>query len=76
MDPMDSRLAAVLLILAGLTLVGLGVLVYVGGFSWFGRLPGDFRFERGAVKIFLPITSMILLSVVLTILLTLLRRFF
>lgn len=43
-------------------------------FSWFGRLPGDVRIESERVRIFFPITSMVVVSIVLTLLLNLLRR--
>ena len=66
----------------GLLLVGLGALlavaglvVYWGGFSWFGRLPGDIRYESESTRAFVPITSMILLSILLTLLLNVVRRF-
>lgn len=42
--------------------------------NWFGRLPGDIRFEAGGTRVFIPITSMIVLSVLLTILVNVLRR--
>ena len=42
--------------------------------NWFGRLPGDIRFESGNSRIFIPITSMILLSIVLTIIINLFKR--
>jgi hypothetical protein len=67
----------------GLSLVGLGallavagLLIYWGGFSWFGRLPGDIRYESESTRIYVPITSMILLSLLLTLIFNLLRRFF
>ncbi len=66
----------------GLVLVGLsallavaGLVIYWGGFSWFGRLPGDIRYESGSTRVFVPLTSMILLSILLTVLLNVLRRF-
>lgn len=64
------------LIVAGLILLGLGIIVQFAPWliSWFGRLPGDIRIESGRTKIFIPITSMILLSVVLTLLVNLFRR--
>lgn len=64
------------LILLGaiLVLVGL-VLVYAPGLlNWFGKLPGDIRIESENSRIFIPITSMIIVSVVLTLLLHLLGR--
>ena len=42
--------------------------------AWFGRLPGDINIESESVKIFIPITSMLLVSIVLTLLLNLLNR--
>ena len=42
--------------------------------SWFGRLPGDIRIDSGDTKIFIPITSMLVISILLTILVNLFRR--
>ena len=42
--------------------------------NWFGRLPGDIRIETENGKFFFPITSMLLVSIVLTILVNLFRR--
>jgi hypothetical protein len=42
--------------------------------NWFGRLPGDLRLGSGNARIFIPITSMILLSIVLTIIVNLFRH--
>jgi hypothetical protein len=42
--------------------------------NWFGRLPGDLRFGSGNTRVFLPITSMIVLSIVLTIIVNLFRN--
>jgi hypothetical protein len=65
----------------GLLLLGLGALVavaglvtYWGGFSWFGRLPGDIRYQSESTRVFVPITSMILLSILLTLALNVIRR--
>jgi H+/Cl- antiporter ClcA len=64
------------LIFLGLILVIVGlVLVYAPGLlSWFGKLPGDIRVESGRGGLYIPITSMIILSVVLTLLVNLLGR--
>ncbi len=45
-----------------------------GLLNWFGKLPGDIRIESERSRTFIPITSMIVLSVVLTILVNLFRR--
>lgn len=42
--------------------------------TWFGNLPGDIRIESERGKVFIPITSMLLVSLVLSVLLHLFRR--
>ncbi len=64
------------IVVAGILVVVLGVLVWAGGLSWFGRLPGDIRIERGNVRIYIPLLSMLLISVVATILLSVVRYLF
>ncbi|MGH7497611.1 MAG: DUF2905 domain-containing protein [Gemmatimonadales bacterium] len=64
------------LVLLGVALIVIGVLVWSGGLQWFGRLPGDIRIERQSVHIYIPLVSMIVTSVVLTVVLALIRRFF
>jgi hypothetical protein len=63
-----------MIVLAGLALVVIGILVWLGGFGWFGRLPGDIRIERDTVRVYIPLVSMLVVSVVLTLLLNLIRR--
>lgn len=60
----------------GLLALVVGAAVYLGLFSWFGRLPGDIRAGSGNFRVYFPITSMLLLSFVLSALLTLFRRLF
>jgi hypothetical protein len=73
---MEPKSLGLVIVALGALLVLVGLLVYSGGFSWFGRLPGDIRYESETTRIYVPITSMILLSLVLTVLANLLRRFF
>jgi Protein of unknown function (DUF2905) len=73
---MGSRPLGLVLVLVGAAVVVIGLLVWSGALSWFGRLPGDFRIERENVKVYFPITSMILISLVLTLLINLLRKLF
>ena len=63
-------------IIAGISLllIGLALLYAPGLLSWFGRLPGDLHIERGQTRIFIPITSMIVVSVVLTLIVNLFFR--
>jgi hypothetical protein len=53
---------------AVIVLVGAVVRYFPGAVSWFGNLPGDIRIEREGSRVFIPITSMVLISVALTIL--------
>ena len=68
--------AGPLLVILGVALVLVGLLVWSGAFAWFGRLPGDLRIERDSVRVYLPLASMLLVSVGLSVLLYLVRRFF
>jgi hypothetical protein len=55
-------------------LIGL-VLKYAPGLlGWFGRLPGDLLIERDGTRVFIPITSMIVLSLVLSLIVNVLFR--
>ncbi|RME73402.1 MAG: DUF2905 domain-containing protein [Planctomycetota bacterium] len=60
----------------GLALLVLGLLLRLAPwlFGWFGRLPGDVHIERDGFSLWVPITSMLLVSAVLTLLLNLIDR--
>lgn len=73
---METRDAAILVIGIGFVVILVGLVMLAGGLNWFGRLPGDIRIERGNTRIFFPITTMILISVGLSLLMALVRRFF
>ncbi|HTS82402.1 MAG TPA: DUF2905 domain-containing protein [Myxococcaceae bacterium] len=62
------------LILLGVGLVVAGLLVWSGVLSWFGRLPGDVRIEGGRTRVYIPIASMIVVSLVLSLLAWIFRR--
>ncbi len=59
-----------LIIAIGLSIIVIGAIVYFFGdkLSWFGRLPGDVRIEKENFNFYFPITTMILLSILLNIL--------
>jgi hypothetical protein len=64
-----------LLIVAGLVLAALGVLLTLGGkIPGLGRLPGDIVIERGSFRLYVPLATSILLSLIVTGALWLLRR--
>jgi hypothetical protein len=69
---------AKVLIVTGLVLVIIGITWYFFGnrFTWLGRLPGDIRIEKENIRFYFPITTMILISIVLSLLLYLARKFF
>jgi hypothetical protein len=63
------------LVVVGIVIVVVGLLVWGGFLSWFGHLPGDIRVERSNVRVYVPLTSMLLVSVALSLIVALLRRF-
>ena len=73
---MMNRSLGILVIVGGACLVLIGLLIYSGGLNWFGRLPGDIRYEGEHTRVYIPIISMLIISVVLSLLLYLIRRFF
>jgi len=65
-----------LLTLVGILLVIVGLIIsYAPGLvSWFGKLPGDIRIGDEKRVIFIPITSMLIISIVLSLVLNLFFR--
>jgi hypothetical protein len=63
-----------LVVVAGVVIVIIGLLIWSGALGWFGRLPGDIRYNNGSVRIYVPIVSMLIVSVVVSLLLRLARR--
>jgi uncharacterized protein HemY len=61
-----------LLVVVGLLIAGIGLLMTMG--VPVGRLPGDVVVRRGSFSFYFPITTCVVLSVLLTIVLSLLRR--
>ncbi len=67
----------------GKLLATIGVILFVIGLiinyapwliSWFGKLPGDIRIEDENKSVFIPITSMFIVSIILTIIINLFFR--
>jgi len=65
-----------ILVVVGLGLVALGLLVWLGGKINLplGRLPGDLRVDRPNFKFYFPLTTCVLISIVLTLIMWLLRK--
>jgi len=71
-----NRSIGLMIVVGGAILMGLGLLVYSGALRWFGKLPGDIRYESNHVQFYAPIVSLLIISLVLSLLFYLLRRFF
>ncbi len=63
------------------TLIVIGAVIIVAGLLWpyliripLGRLPGDIIIARPHLKIYIPVTTMIVVSVVISIIVWLLRK--
>lgn len=68
---MSNYRVGMVVLAAGVLLFVVGTAIRTGGIGWFGYLPGDLRFEQEAIRLFIPVTSMIVVSAVLTIFLRL-----
>lgn len=69
-----------MLMISGALIFGVGLLIFLasrfgGPFSWPGHLPGDIRIEKENFSFYFPLTTSILISVVLSALLYLISRF-
>ena len=60
------------LVLVGLGIAGIGLLVMLG--IPFGRLPGDIHVRHGNFSFYFPVATSIVLSIILTLLLSFIRR--
>lgn len=65
-----------LVIFAGFVLIIIGLITWYGGFSWLGNLPGDISIQRENFRVYIPLTSMILLSGLLTLIINFLNKIF
>jgi hypothetical protein len=74
---MNQQTGKYLLIAAACIAVA-GIIIYFfhDKMNWIGRLPGDVRIERNNFKFYFPFTTMILLSLLLTFIITGVRKLF
>ena len=71
---MDLSAIGKLVLVFGLVLVGMGALLIVVGKGLLPHLPGDLSFKVGSVRVFFPLATSIVLSIVLTLVLNLFFR--
>ncbi|MCB9271671.1 MAG: DUF2905 domain-containing protein [Lewinellaceae bacterium] len=73
---MDHTNVAKGLVVVGGVILAIGLVWYFWGdkLSWIGHLPGDIRIEKENVRIYIPITTMILASLLISILLRVFRH--
>lgn len=60
----------------GIVAVLIGLAMMRGWLGWFGNLPGDIRVERENMRVYVPLVSMLLISILFSVLSYVLRRFF
>ncbi len=62
----------------GILIVLAGLIAYLFGdkLGWIGNLPGDIRIERENFRFYFPVTTMILASIILSLLISAISRFF
>jgi hypothetical protein len=64
------------IIFIGIILVLAGLLLHFGGdrLKWLGHLPGDIRIEKENFRFYFPITTMIIVSLLLTLIVNLIKK--
>ena len=64
------------IIFIGIILVFAGLLLHFGGdrLKWLGHLPGDIRIEKENFRFYFPVTTMIIVSVLLTVIVNLIKK--
>ena len=64
-----------ILIIAGIIMIVVGVLITFGSrIPFFGKLPGDFSIERENFKFYFPLTSSIIISIIVSVILYFVNR--
>ena len=66
------------IIVVGILIVVIGIIIYFfhDKLNWLGKLPGDIRIEKENFRFYFPITTMIIISVLLTLLINIFKKFF
>jgi hypothetical protein len=66
------------LIIIGIFIILTGTIIYFfhDKLNWIGRLPGDIRIEKDNFRLYFPVTTMILVSVMISVIIYFIKRFF
>jgi hypothetical protein len=72
----NSKTIGQLVVTLGVVLVVVGLVAMRGWLGWFGNLPGDVRVQRENMHLYIPIVSMLLISILFSVLSYVIRRFF
>lgn len=65
----------IMLIGGAIVVIGLVIYFFHDKLHWIGHLPGDIRVEKENFRFYFPITTMIIFSVLLTVVLSIIKRF-
>jgi len=65
------------IIASGIFIVIAGTLIYFfhDYFKWLGKLPGDIRIEKEKYRFYFPFVTMIVISIVVTLIINIFKRF-
>jgi len=71
----EPGFAARMFVYLGILLFSIGIIIYFLGdnLTWLGNLPGDIRVERENISFYFPLTTMILISVIINIIIRIIR---
>ena len=72
---MNSSIGNWLLIIGAFFIVA-GLIAKTGALGWFGHLPGDIHIRREGFQFYFPLASMIVISIALSLLISVVRKFF
>ena len=71
----EVNLIGKILIIFGLIMIAVGILfIFAGKISWFGKLPGDICLQKKNFSFYFPITTCILLSIIISFIIWLLGK--
>ena len=74
---MNQNTGKYIIIIGGIIiLIGIIIYFFADKLHWIGKLPGDIRYEKGNTRIYFPVVTMILLSLLLNLIIYLVKKLF